>query len=156
LSITDFFLAFDRTGQCCGVCAAWDMNLVKQTRVLKYGSSFLPARIAYQFFSVLFNRPSLPRPGEHFRDVTITDYAVWDRDPEIMNALLKTVYREFRQLGYHFMVWWSSEDDPILKASNGFIRQYISSNIVLFSTKNEWFEEGAVKNHLPYIDASAI
>ena len=156
LSIAGYFLAFDRNGQCCGVCAAWDMSLLKQTRVLKYGSAFLPAKIGYEFFSTLFNQPALPKPGDHFREVTITDYAVEDRNPEIINALLKTVYRQYRQLGYHFMVWWSSEDDPLLMAAKGFMKQRIFSNIVLFSTKPEWLEEGMVKNHLPYIDASAI
>ena len=156
LSVTDYFLAFNRNGQCCGVCAAWDMSLVKQTRILKYGSAFLPAKIAYEFFSTLFNQPALPKPGDHFSEVTITDYAVKDRDPGIMNALLKTVYRQYRHLGFHFMVWWSSEDDPLLIATKGFMKQQIRSNIVLFSTKPEWLEEGTVKNHLPYIDASAI
>jgi hypothetical protein len=156
LSIRDYFLAFDRTGQCCGVCAAWDMTTMKQTRVLHFGRKFLPVQMAYTTLSVLFNRPSLPGPGEHFREATITDYAVRDRDPGIMHALLRAVYNEFRQLGYHFLTWGSSSDDPLLKAANGFMRQRVVSNIVLFSTNCEWLEEGAVKNHLPYIDVSAI
>jgi hypothetical protein len=156
LLITDYFLAFDKTGKCCGVCAAWDMGSMKQTRVLHYGKAFQTAKIAYKTVSVLFNRPPLPKPGAHFREVTITDYAVRDRDPGIMNALLRAVYREYRQLGYHFIIWGSSIDDPLLKAAQGFMRQRVVSNIVLFSTKNKWLEEGMVKNHLPYIDVSAI
>lgn len=156
LSISDYFLAFDRAGQCCGVCAAWDMSGMKQTRVLKYGKAFLPARIAWKALSILFNRPPLPLPGEHFREVTLTDYAVQDRNPTIMNALLRTIYREYRQRGYHFMIWGSSMDDPLLNAAKGLINQKIISNIVLFSTQSGWLEEGVVKNHLPYIDISAI
>jgi hypothetical protein len=152
LSVSDYFLAFDRTGQCCGVCAAWDMSSMKQTRVLHYGMTFLPAQIAYRALSVLFKRPPLPGPGEHFREVTITDYAARDRDPGIMHALLRTVYKEFRQLGYHFLIWGSSADDPLLTAANGFMRQGVVNNIVLFSTTSELIEEGALKNHLPYID----
>ncbi len=156
LSISDYFLAFDRNGKCCGVCAGWDMSGMKQTRVLKYGRAFLPARAAWKAISILFNRPPLPKPGEHFREVTLTDYAVQDRNPAIMNALLRSVYCEYRQLGYHFMVWGSCMDDPLLAAARGFMSQKIVSNIVLFSTQAGLLEEGMVKNQLPYIDISAI
>jgi hypothetical protein len=156
LEISDYFVAFGSDGKCCGVCAAWDLSLMKQTRVLQYGISFLPAQIAYKSLSVLFNRPPLPKPGDHFREVTITDYAVIGRDPEIMNALLRTVYREYRQSGYHFMIWGSSIDDPLLTAAKGFMSQHVISNIVLFSTNDIWLGEGVVKNNLPYIDISAL
>ena len=156
LSIGDYFLAFDRSGKCCGVCAAWDMHQMKQTRILRYGRAFFPSRIAWKAFTVLFNRPSLPKPGGHFREVTITDYAARDRDPEVMNALLRAVYREYRQLCYHFMIWGSSADDPLLTAASGFMRQAVLSNIILFSANDKWLEDGAVRNHLPYIDISGI
>jgi hypothetical protein len=156
LSITDYFLAFDHRGQCCGVCAAWDMGGMKQTRVLQYGRAFLPARAAWKAISILFNRPPLPEPGQHFREVTLTDCAVQDRNPAIMNALLRRVYREYRKLGYHFMIWGSCMDDPLLLAAKDFMSQKIVSNIVLFSTQAQLLEEGRVKNHLPYIDISAI
>ena len=156
LAITDYFLAFDNRRQCCGVCAAWDTHLLKQTRVLRYGAAFLPARLIYKSLSGLFKCPPLPEPGYHFREVTITDYAVKDRNPKIMNALLKAVYREYRQLGYHLMIWGSSLDDPLSAAASGFMRQRVVSNIVLFATNDKWLEEGRIKNHLPYIDISAI
>jgi len=156
LSVEDYFLAYNRLGVCCGVCAAWDMSGMKQTRVVKYGKAFLPSQIAWKSLSFFYDLPPLPVSGDHFREVTITDYAVMDRDPEIMHALLQTVYSEYRQKGYHFMIWGSSIDDPLLKASKGFIGQSIISNIVLFSTDDQWLEDGKVKNNLPYIDISAI
>jgi len=156
LSVEDYFLAFNHQGACCGVCAAWDMSGMKQTRVVKYGKAFLPSQIAWKSLSFLYGLPPLPVSGDHFREVTITDYAVKDRDPEIMHALLQAVYSEYRQKGYHFMIWGSSIDDPLLKASKGFIGQSIISNIVLFSTDDQWLEDGKVKNNLPYIDISAI
>ncbi|MEI7896159.1 MAG: hypothetical protein WCJ26_03930 [bacterium] len=156
LQMQDYFLAFDRNGQVCGVCAAWDMHGMKQTRVLKYGKAFLPAKIAWKSLAVLFSRPQLPEPGEHFREVTLTDYAVKGRDPKIMNALLRAIYCEYRSLGYHFMIWGSSADDPILTAAKGFLNQQIISNIVLFSTQGKLLEDGAVNSRLPYVDISAI
>jgi hypothetical protein len=156
LSISDYYLAFNRSGQCCGVCAAWDMSGIKQTRVLKYGKAFLPAKIAYKSLSVLFRLPALPKTGDYYREVNITDYAVKDRDPVVLNALLKAVYNDYRRLGFHFMVWGSSLDDTMLRAAKGFMYKKIISNIILFSTEGKWLEEGAVKNQLPYIDISAI
>ena len=156
LSIGDYFLAFDREGRCCGVCAAWDTGLMKQTRVRAYGRSFLPARIAWKSMSLAFNLPPLPAPGDHFRDITITDYAVRERDPGIMNALLRAVYTEYRHRRYHFMAWGSSAGDPLLAAAKGFMCQRVFSNIVFFATDDRWFREGMVNSHLPYIDVACI
>ena len=155
-TIGDYFLAFDRRGRCCGVCSAWDTGMMKQIRVRAYGKAFLPARIAWKCLSLLFKLPSLPGPGNHFRDITIAGYAVKERNPAIMNALLRAVYTEYRRLGYHLMIWGSSADDPLLDAANGFMSQSVISNIVLFSTEDRWFKEGMIKNHLPYIDVSGI
>ena len=156
LSVSDYFLAFDHTGQCVGVCAAWDTSLMKQTRVFTYGRAFLPARIAWKTLSILFDLPPLPEPGDHFRDITITDFAVKDRNPVVMNALLRAVYSEYRKLGYHFMVWGSPAGDPLLDAGKGFLSQDIFSNIVLFSTDEKKFEEAMSRNQLPFIDVAAI
>ena len=89
--------------------------------------------------SLAFNLPPLPAPGDHFRDVTITDYAVRERDPWIMNALLRAVYTEYRHRRYHFMAWGSSAGDPLLAAAKGFMCQRVFSNIVFFATDDRWF-----------------
>jgi hypothetical protein len=44
----------------------------------------------------------------------------------------------------------------LLEAAKGFVSQKIISNIILFSTKDEWMAEGRIRNHLPYIDISGI
>ncbi len=156
LAIGDYFLAFDRRGGCCGVCAAWDTGMMKQTRVSAYGKAFLPARIAWKSLSLVIKLPPLPGSGDHFNDVTVIDYAVKERNPLIMNALLRAVYTEYRHRGYHFLIWGTSADDPLLNASKGFMSQHVSSNIVLFSTDERLFKEGFVKRKWPYIDVSEI
>ena len=74
----------------------------------------------------------------------------------LIESPITTDRMTYRQLGYHFMIWGSSVDDPLLKAAKGFMRQQIISNIVLFLTDERWLTEGMVKNKLPYIDLSAI
>lgn len=155
-SINNYYLAMDGLKRIVGICAAWDCSSFKQNRVIKYGNTFLPSRIGYWFLSKIYSLPPFPGMGQIFRDVTITDYAVKDRNPAIMEALLRAVYHDYRKLGYHSMIWGSSADDPLLKASKSFFHQDIISNIVLLSLKPELIENNAIKNNIPYIDVACL
>jgi hypothetical protein len=156
LTIDDYYIAFDRKGNPCGVCAAWDCSSFKQTRILRYGKQFLPAKILYKSLSLIFNLSPLPLQGECFKDFIITDYAARDRDPGIMNALLRFIYNSFRKRGFQIMMWGSSSDDPLLKASENFFYQRVVSNIVLISTDPSMVETGAITNNLPYVDIPCL
>jgi hypothetical protein len=156
MTLENYYVAEDNNGEICGVCGAWDCTSFKQNRVLNYGPGFLPAKIAYNVLSVIFGYSPLPAKGDFFRDINITDYAVKDRDPGIMNALLRTVYAYCRKEGYQSIIWGSIYGDPLLKATKGFFSQAVISNIVLLSTKPELIEENAIKNNLPYIDVACL
>ena len=156
LTISDFYLALDRNRRPCGVCAAWDCSSFRQTRVLRYGKKFRTAKFLYKGLSVLFQTPSLPLPGECFKEIIITDYATKNRNPGIMNALLRSVYIDSRKRNFQNIMWGSSSDDPLLKASEGFFYQRIISNIVLISTKPAIVENSAINNYLPYIDLPCL
>jgi hypothetical protein len=156
LAIDNYYIAQDGAGGTCGVCAAWDCTSFKQNRILKYGARFLPARIAYAGLSMLYSAPPLPREGDIFRDVTITDYAAADRNPGVMNALIRAVYVDYREAGYHSIIWGSAAEDPLLRAAKGFFSQSVISNIVLISTDRNRIEGGAVENNLPYIDVACL
>lgn len=156
LSIGDYYIAENKKGAPCGVCAAWDCTSFRQTKIYHYGKHFLPARIFYRSLSAFCHLPPLPFPGEGFKEITVTDYAAGNRDPAIMNALLLFIYNKFRRLGYHLINWGSSIDDPLLKATRGLFHQRFISNIILVSTKPEMLEHGAVKNYLPYIDLPCL
>jgi len=156
LTISEYYLATDRNGKICGVCAAWDCSSFRQTRVLHYGKRFRPAKILYKSLSLLFQLAPLPENGDSFKEFIITDYAVKDRDPGIMNALLRYVYNDFRKRGFQNMMWGSSSDDPLLKATEGFFYQRVVSNIVLISTDPAIVEPGAIRNNIPYIDIPCL
>jgi hypothetical protein len=155
-SINNYYLAMNGLKRIVGVSAAWDCSSFKQNRVIKYGTTFMPSRIGYWLLSKIYGLPPLPGEGQIFKDVTITDYAVKDRNPAIMEALLRAVYRDYRKLGYHSMIWGSSADDPILKAAKTFFHQDIISNIVLLSLKPELIDNNAIKNRFPYIDIACL
>lgn len=156
LTLGDYYLALDKAGVLSGVCAAWDCSSFKQTRVLRYGRGFLPARIAYETLALFFNLSPLPSRGKSFKDFIITDYAVREREPKIMKALLKVIYNVYRKRGFQNMIWGSSADDPLLGASKGFFYQRLVSNIVLISTNPDMIESNAIHNHLPYIDLPCL
>lgn len=156
MTISNYYLAEDRHGNVCGVCAAWDCTSFKQNRVLNYGARFMPARLAYKFLSLLFGFSPLPEKGDFFNDINITDYAVKNRDPGIMKALLRAIYADCRKAGYQSIIWGSNAGDPLLKASKGFFSQSVISNIVLLSTQPELIEGDVIKNHLPYIDVACL
>jgi hypothetical protein len=156
LHISDYYLASDKHGMPCGVCAAWDCSSFKQTRVLRYGSKLRPAKIAYRALGFLFRLTPLPAQGESFKDFYITDYAVRERDPRILNALLRVVYHDYRKRGFQNMILGSSADDPLLKATRGFFYQQVISNIALISVSRNRIEAGVVRNQLPYIDLPCL
>jgi hypothetical protein len=156
LSINDYYLAVDKNKNICGVCAAWDCNSFKQNRIIRYGKKFLPARIGHQLLEGIYGLQRLPAKGDSFRDITISEYAVKDRNINIMRALLKSIYNDCRKKGYHTLIWGSSVDDPLLLAADGFLHESIVSNIILLATKPELIEDGAVKNNLPYIDVACL
>jgi hypothetical protein len=156
LTLKDYYLAFDKSGTMVGVCAAWDCSSFKQTRVLQYGRPFLPARIAYKAMELLFRLPPLPIPGNYFKEFMITDYAVRDRSPNIMNAMLRTIYKDYRKRGFQNMIWGSSADDPLLEATKGFFYKRLVSNIVLITTEEGLLETGAIQNNIPYIDLPGL
>ena len=112
--------------------------------------------ILYKSLALVFNLSPLPLQGECFRDAFITDYAARDRNPGIMNALLRFAYNDLRRRGFQNMMWGSSADDPLLKASGGFFYQRVVSNIVLVSTNPEMIEAGKIRNQLPFIDIPCL
>jgi hypothetical protein len=156
MSIENYYLAEDKNGKVCGVCASWDCTSFKQNRVLNYGVRFLPARIALKFLSTVFGFSSLPEKGGIFKDINITDYAIKDRDPEIMEALLRAIYIDCRKKGYQSIIWGSTVGDPLLNASKAFFSQSVISNIVLLCTQPDLIKDEVIKNHLPYIDVACL
>ena len=156
LAINDYYLAEDKQGSICGVCAAWDCTSFKQNRVLNYGSGFLTAKLFFNFLSLIFGFSALPGKGEAFRDINVTDYAVRNRDPQIMNALLRAIYIDYRKSGYQSIIWGSNAGDSLLTATRGFFSQSVISNIVLLGTQPDLIEENVVQNNLPYIDVACL
>jgi len=153
--ISNYYIA-EENGEIAGVCAAWDTSALRQNRVLFYRKSFKLKKMLFSFLEFIFKFPPLPREGEAFRDVTITDYAIKERNPEVMEALLLKISNEYREKKYNILIFGSYYEDPLLKASKKFFSKSVISNIVLFSKNKIDFEDGKIDTSKPYIDIALL
>ena len=152
LSIDDYYVV-ERNGRIDGVCAAWDTAAFKQNRVVSYGLLLNLVRLGSKLSGKLGGLPSLPAPGEVFRDVFLTDWATRDRSVEVMRALIEHLYREYRSRRYHTMIFGSCAQDPMLGAASGLPVSSLVSSIALLSLHKQWPD---VDTTLPFIDLALL
>jgi hypothetical protein len=152
----DNYYVVEQGRRLIGVCAAWDTGAFKQNRVVRYGPWLSAVRAGNNLISFFAGTPALPAPGEAFRSIFVTDWAVRDRSVEVMHALLEHVYSAFYGRGYHFMTFGSCADDPMLAATRGFSGTNVASNIALFSLGKRGLEPGAINTSLPFIDIALL
>lgn len=153
LAIEDYFVATDKNGEIKGTCLAWDCSLFRRTKIMNYSLKFFPTLYAYKILQKIFPMAPFPGKGKSFRELTITDYAVEDRNPVIMRALLTEIYNRNYNRKFHFMNFASSGNDPLLNATNGFWHQNIISSIVFTCLDPNRFQ---IETHLPYVDIAFL
>jgi hypothetical protein len=139
-----------------GVCAAWDCSSFKQLRIVRYGGWMKWVKRFFDLLALLKIAPRLPNEGEFFREMYLTDYAVENRDPAIMKALLARIYNECKTRKYSMLIFGSCLGDPLLTAANGFVNISMKSNLVLGSLDPKLLEAGIIDSSLPYIDYALL
>lgn len=154
-NITNYFVA-EKGEEIVGVCAAWDTSAFRQNKVIFYRKSFRIKKILFFLLGAFFKFPPLPREGEAFRDVTITDFAIKEREPEVMEALLLEIYNEYREKKYNMLIFGSYYNDPLLKAAKRFFSKSVISNIILFSKDKLYLKDGKIDTSMPYIDIALL
>ncbi|WP_069130934.1 hypothetical protein [Rhodohalobacter halophilus] len=152
VKIEDYYLAL-KNGEIVGACLAWDMTTIKKNRIKFRGFKMNFVHKAYNLIARFNGSAKLPEPGEPFRDVTIAEYALADRDPEIMEALLRSVYIDYRQRGFHSIIFGCSSENPIRQATKPFLSREVRSGVVIAP-----MQEDSVRNfgNVPGIYADAI
>ncbi len=153
--LEDHYVA-ERDGEIVGTCAAWDTERLRQTRVIRYGARLRLAAKAHALLAGPAGFPPMPREGERIKDVTITDAAVRERSPEILEALLRTISNDLYAKRCHMMTVGSCRRDPLLRATRAFVGFTVVSNIVLFAGDPTLIEEGRVDASLPYVDLAMV
>jgi hypothetical protein len=145
-----------RGGEIVGVCARWDTQSFKRTRVLRYGGRLQAVRIAYGALAPLMGFPRLPAPSEPLRELTIAEYAVRQRDPEIMAALLEAIYAEAWSERYNTVIFASVAGDPLLAAAQAFSVEVVRSDVMAFARRPELLEPSRTDMALPYVDVALL
>jgi hypothetical protein len=133
LSIENYYVV-EHGGALTGVCAAWDTQAV--------------ARLA--------GFPALPNPGEPFRNLFLTDWAVRDRSPQMLRALIDHIYCEYRSRGYFNLVFGSCADDPLLNAMGGYWIDTLRFTTAVLTRDPRCLAEDALDTHLPFIDVALL
>jgi hypothetical protein len=150
----NYYLA-ERERKIVGVCCAWDMTRIKRNLVLRYGRRLRKARWLYQAFGSWLGLPGLPAEGQPFRDVTITDYAVRDGDPDILRALLLFIFQEIRRKKYHLLVFGCEAGDPLSTAAGSFLRLSYLLDVIAFSKSKALLDELG-KNERSWLDMALL
>lgn len=154
LQVGNYFLALAPNGQIKGVCAAWDLSPFRQTRVVHYSKGFWPDLLGYKVLSSLLPMAPFPKKDECFRELTLFDSAVENRDLAVMHALLCGIYRFYHGQNFHYMNWGSCGSDPLLNAADGFWHRSTESSIVLIAHPSKQIADEAIR--LPYVDIAFL
>ncbi|MCP4134568.1 MAG: hypothetical protein GY754_26580 [bacterium] len=139
-----------------GVCSAWDSSSVKQTVPTRHNFKMKLIASAYSIAGKLFKFPALPKIGVPFKEVYIAEYAIRNRDPEIMKALLTRVYTVYKEKKYNSVLFMSSSDDPLLKAADDFFGVTIKAGLNLYYMTRERFDRDDIAVNLPYLDIALL
>jgi hypothetical protein len=154
-ALSDYYVA-ERWGKIVGTCAAWDMGRLKQIRIFRYGQKLEFARRLYAVLARLAGSAPMPRRGGILRTVTVTDCAVRGRDPAVLEALLRKIYRDVRERRYHMLIVGGCRRDPLLAATEKFIARSVVSHIVLFANNPALLADGRIDATLPYVDPAML
>ena len=119
-SLSDTFVA-RAGGAVVGCCTAWDAAPVKRYRVVRYAGDMKLIRAALLVASKIVGCPPLPRAGEDFRYLYLTNLSVARDDVAVLRALLHAVYAHAWSKRVHFFSFPLYENDPWAPALQGFV-----------------------------------
>ena len=139
-----------------GVVAPWDAAPVKETVVVKYGGSMTRVRLAHDIAARLLRRPLLPRPGEAFRYQYLTHLAVPSNDPEVLRALLASVYASARRAGFHFLSACAPIADPLDDAYRGYLATNLRAYLYLVTLPDTPIPDALLSASMPGFEMALV
>jgi hypothetical protein len=154
-TIQNYLLA-EANGEVLGVLGTWDMTAFKKNWVLDYDRGLAVWRSMYNIQAPLWGSAKLPGKGELIRDITISEYATHEDNPDILEALLRYAYCHFKAQDYHFIILGTGSGDPMEKALHPFwLKKTLQSQVVAGSIQTETFRSWSAEEVL-YADAVQI
>ncbi len=103
-----------------GLCTAWDARAVKRYRVLAYRGKMRLVRRGFNLGARAMGFTPLPPEGECFRYFYLANLSIPSQNPEILRALVSALYRDYYGQGYHFMMLYLEENNPLQTGLRGY------------------------------------
>lgn len=129
-SLDNTFLVEGGDGALLACATAWDPSPVKRYRVLRWAGAMRALRASMRGASAVLGCPPLPRTGEDFRTLYLTNLSVKGDDPLVLRALLGAVYPHAWRARAHLMalpLW--GDHDPHAEALRGFLVQRLAFSL---------------------------
>jgi len=149
--IENYWLA-ELNGRIVGVCSAWDIKSIRQVRIMAYRKKFKWVYGIYSILGPILGFPKLPRPGQPFREIIVNDFATENRDPVILEAMLRHVYNDAKKHGYNMIELGSYVGDPMLSAVKPFFTQEVYSHTIVGTATADYLNKGQIDVSRPYVD----
>jgi hypothetical protein len=129
-ALDDTFVARAANGELLACATAWDPSPVKRYRVERYAGSMRALELGMRAAAAVLRCPPLPRVGQDFRTLYLTNLSVRGDDPVVLRALLDAIYPHAWKKRAHFIALplWST-DDPHARALNGFAVQRLGFHL---------------------------
>ena len=140
MCLADFFILKDSTGRVLACAAPWDTEAhLRRSRVIKYQGKMQWLRLAYNAEARLRGFAKLPVAGDCFHFIYLTHLEVENDQPELLNALLCSIYNELRTQPLHFMSLMVPIGSPLEAGLKGFRLQRMAMELLAFSNaRSSW------------------
>ncbi|MDQ3159657.1 MAG: hypothetical protein M3Q51_01385 [Pseudomonadota bacterium] len=147
----DFYLAF-RGNDIVGCVAAWDQSEFRQTHVERYSPALRRIRPFYNLVAKVSPLHALPAPGGKIPYFYLGLVASRNNCPDIFATLVRSVYRDRRKSGYHFMIAGLHESDPLCAVLADYRRIDAGGTLFLIYYPNDSDFAGRLDNRIPYVE----
>jgi hypothetical protein len=155
LRVQDIYLAM-RGNQIVAVCAAWDQCAFRQTHIEGYSKALRFTRPLYNSLAAFTSLKPLPPVGSMVPYFYLALVAVENNEPSLFAALLRHVYRQRRNDGWHYFIVGLHERDPLAQVLQGYRRIQTAGRLYVVHYPEDEDEFRRLDDRIPYIEIASV
>lgn len=119
IDLKDYFLAI-KDKQIVGICGVWDQSGFKQTRIVEYSLAYQVIRPFYNLLAMFKGGSTLPSAGSILKYLNLHTILISGRDQVIFESLVNTILKEYRSVGYEYLLCGLDVNDPLMETCRSF------------------------------------